>query len=117
MDKMTNVELSDFITEPILYQKQEPMGSNGSKRKLTTVDRRRVKVYKHLAEAVSEGDWKQAERHLARIKKDKYSHGLPGVSASEMTRIQSFLEKVVDEQYQTYVNFWLGTNGQVYYNI
>jgi hypothetical protein len=104
----------DYVNEEITYEKKR-----SSKQKLHTADLRKVKLYKHLGDSINNEDWSLAERYLGKIndsKKEKYRH-LPGVNASEQTRLIGQLEFIVDSKEKTAVVFFLDEEGNLKYNI
>ncbi len=103
-----------YLNEDIVYEKKK-----NSKQKLHTADLRKVKLYRHLSDAITNEDWNNAERYLGKIKdpkREKYRH-LPGVNASEQTRLVGQLEAIVDSREKTAVVFFLDEDGKVKYNI
>ncbi len=103
-----------YMNEDVAYEKKR-----NSKTKLHTADLRKVKLYTHLGDAVSNGDWNNAERYFDKIKdpkREKYRH-LPGVNASEQTRLIGELEAIIDSKEKTAVIFFLDEEGNLKYNI
>ena len=103
-----------YMNEDVTYEKKI-----NSKTKLHTADLRKVKLYKHLGDAISNEDWNNAYRYLGKIKdpkREKYRH-LPGVNASEQTRLVGQLEAIVDAKEKTAVVFFIDEEGNLKYNI
>ena len=108
------MKLMNYLNEDVTYEKRR-----NSKQKLQTADLRKVKLYKHLGDAISNEDWNNAERYLGKIKdpkREKYRH-LPGVNASEQTRLIGQLETIVDAREKTAVVFFVDENGKARYNV
>ena len=80
-----------------------------------TSDQRAVKVYKNWAEAIKEGDWKLAERHQLRSRKQKYL-SINGLDKSELDRMKAELDRFTDYRVkeEVFVNF---REGYLTYNI
>ena len=80
-----------------------------------TSEQRAVRVYKKWAEAIKDGDWKLAERHQLRSRKQKYM-SINGLDKSELDRMRAELDRFTDYRVkeEVFVDF---KEGYLTYNI